>query len=42
MNFAFHPAAEEEFAAAVDWYEARQPGLGVVKSLPIAVSHPLG
>lgn len=29
MSFVFHPAAEEEFAAAVDWYEARQPGLGV-------------
>ena len=29
MNFAFHPAAEEEFSAAVDWYEARQFGLGV-------------
>lgn len=29
MSFAFHPAAEEEFSAAVDWYEVRQPGLGV-------------
>ena len=29
MTFAFHPAAEEEFAAAVAWYEARQPGLGI-------------
>ncbi len=29
MSFAFHPAAAEEFAAAVDWYEARQPGLGI-------------
>ena len=29
MTFVFHPAAEEEFAAAVAWYEARQPGLGI-------------
>jgi toxin ParE1/3/4 len=29
MNFAFHPAAEEEFSAAVDWYEERQPRLGM-------------
>ena len=29
MSFAFHPAAEEELSAAVDWYEVRQPGLGV-------------
>lgn len=29
MTFVFHPAAEEEFAAAVAWNEARQPGLGI-------------
>jgi len=29
MSFVFHPAAEEEFSAAVDWYEVRQPGLRV-------------
>ena len=29
MNFAFHPAAEEEFSAAVDWYEEHQPRLGM-------------
>ena len=29
MSFSFHPAAEEEFAAAVDLYEVRQAGLGV-------------
>ena len=29
MSFAFHPAAAEELSAAVDWYEVRQPGLGV-------------
>ena len=29
MKFSFHPAAAEEFSAAVDWYEMRQPGLGV-------------
>ena len=23
-----HPEAEEELAAAAQWYEARQPGLG--------------
>jgi hypothetical protein len=26
MTFVFHPAAEEEFAAAVAWNEARQGG----------------
>ena len=29
MNFAFHPAAEEKFSAAMDWYEERQPRLGM-------------
>ena len=29
MKFSFHPAAAEEFSAAVDWYEMRQPGLGL-------------
>lgn len=28
MSFLFHPEAEAEFVAAVDWYEARSPGLG--------------
>lgn len=29
MNFEFHPEAAEEFEAAVDWYEAREIGLGL-------------
>jgi plasmid stabilization system protein ParE len=29
MNIAFHPEAAEEFAAAVDWYEAHETGLGL-------------
>ncbi len=28
MSFLFHPEAETEFLAAVDWYEERSPGLG--------------
>jgi hypothetical protein len=28
MNFRFHPEAETEFVAAIDWYEARSAGLG--------------
>jgi toxin ParE1/3/4 len=28
MTFSFHPEAEEEFKAAIDYYEAREPGLG--------------
>lgn len=27
MNIQFHPAAEEEFSAAIDWYETREKGL---------------
>lgn len=29
MTFDFHPAAQDEFMAAVDWYEAKAPGLGL-------------
>lgn len=29
MNIEFHPEAAEEFEAAVDWYEARETGLGL-------------
>ena len=29
MDIQFHPAAEEEFSAAIDWYEAREKGLGI-------------
>ena len=28
MSFQFHPEAEAEFLAAVDWYEERSAGLG--------------
>ena len=29
MKLIFHPAAEDELNAAVDWYEQRQSGLGL-------------
>ncbi len=29
MIFSFHPGAEEEFGAAVAWYEERETGLGL-------------
>ena len=28
MNSAFHPAAKEEFLAAIDFYNESVPGLG--------------
>jgi len=28
VKYAFHPKAEAEFLAAIDYYEAREPGLG--------------
>lgn len=28
MKFVFHPEAEAEFLAAIDYYEKREPGLG--------------
>lgn len=28
MPLVFHPAAVDELDAAVDWYEARSPGVG--------------
>ena len=28
MNFSFHPEAEQEFNAAIDYYESIHPGLG--------------
>jgi len=28
MSFLFHPEAETEFLAAIDWYEERASGLG--------------
>ena len=29
MTFFFHPEAEQEFVAAVEWYEERSEGLGL-------------
>ncbi len=29
FSFEFHPEAEEEFVAAIDWYEERTVGLGM-------------
>ncbi len=29
MNTLFHPEAEAKLNAAIDWYEERQPGLGL-------------
>lgn len=29
MSFSFHPEAEGEFRAAIDWYEERATGLGL-------------
>lgn len=29
MNPLFHPEAEAELNAAIDWYEEREPGLGL-------------
>ena len=28
MRYVFHPEAEVEFDAAIDYYEDREPGLG--------------
>jgi len=28
MKYSFHPEAEAEFIAAIDYYESREPGLG--------------
>lgn len=35
MQFAFHPAAESEFNAAIDWYEERLLGLGQAFALEV-------
>jgi plasmid stabilization system protein ParE len=29
MNYAFHPDAEVELNEAIEWYEVREPGLGL-------------
>jgi plasmid stabilization system protein ParE len=35
MNFSFHPEAEKEFNAAIDYYEDREPGLGYDFSIEV-------
>ncbi|MBI2892966.1 MAG: type II toxin-antitoxin system RelE/ParE family toxin [Deltaproteobacteria bacterium] len=30
LTLRLHPGAEEDLAAAVDWYESQEPGLGAV------------
>lgn len=48
MSFSFHPEAEEEFEAAVAWYEERETGLGLDfatelrEAIRRAVAMPLG
>jgi plasmid stabilization system protein ParE len=47
MSFLFHPEAETEFLAAIDWYEERSAGLGadfaaeIHAAIQRAVSMPL-
>jgi toxin ParE1/3/4 len=36
MTFAFHPEAEAEFSAAIDYYESVNTGLGVDFSIEIS------
>lgn len=46
MNFFFHPEAEEEFLAAIDYYEEREENLGLDFALEVyaaigrATEHP--
>jgi plasmid stabilization system protein ParE len=46
MTFSFHPEAEEEFRAAIDYYEDREPGLGydffleVFTAIQNIITHP--
>jgi plasmid stabilization system protein ParE len=35
MNFSFHPEAEEEFLAAIDYYEERGENLGLDFALEV-------
>jgi len=35
VKFVFHPEAEEEFFEAIEYYEAREPGLGQDFSLEV-------
>lgn len=47
MILEFHPAAQDEFAAAADYYETAVPGLGnrflvaVRRTTEIAMQHPV-
>jgi hypothetical protein len=47
MTFSFHPGAEEEFRAAIEYYEDREAGLGydfsfeVFTAMENVVAHPL-
>ena len=38
MSFSFHPEAEAELSAAIDWYEAQEPGLGRSFALEVTAS----
>jgi plasmid stabilization system protein ParE len=38
MNPVFHPEAEAELNAAIDWYEERQPGLGLDLAAEVQVA----
>ena len=47
MTVLFHPAAEQEYSEAIDYYEEREPGLGldfsseVVSVIERILDHPL-
>lgn len=47
MSFRFHPEAEAEFLAAIDWYAERSANLGedfaseIFAAIQLAVSMPL-
>ncbi|MHB1100705.1 MAG: type II toxin-antitoxin system RelE/ParE family toxin [Burkholderiales bacterium] len=46
MSFSFHPEAEEEFLAAIDYHEERENGLGldfsveIYAAIQLIVAHP--
>jgi hypothetical protein len=33
MNYVFHPDAEVELNQAIEWYETREPSLGLRRGL---------
>lgn len=47
MTVSFHPAAEQEYSEAIDYYEEREPGLGlefaaeVVSVVERILAHPV-